>query len=176
MDLQVRGEQAESMVYYVDKIQELEGEVARIRSLRSSDKLKDKVIGEEDEDDPKKAEEHSEETTTKSKCMGEMVSAVVSREKEDLDEIILTKTRLDKGIQVVMDVPVALPPPPKTVSKGIQVGEKVAPSVPSGPQSSQGGAPVPPPPPPPPPSGPIPSSPCNAPPPPPPVTMSIIEL
>ena len=124
------------MVYYVDKIQELEGEVARIRSLRSSDKLKDKVIGEEDENDPKKAEEHSEETTTKSKCMGEMVSAVVSREKEDLDEIILTKTRLDKGIQVVMDVPVALPPPPKTVSKGIQVGEKVAPSVPSGPQSS----------------------------------------
>ena len=37
---QVRGEQAESMVYYVDKIQDLETEIARLRSLRSSDKLK----------------------------------------------------------------------------------------------------------------------------------------
>ena len=96
------------MVYYVDKIQELENEVARIRSLRSSDKLKDKVIADVDEDDVERTEEmkeNLEESSSKGKCMGEMVSAVVSREKEDLDEIILTKTRLDKGIQVVMDLP-----------------------------------------------------------------------
>ncbi len=34
----MRGENAESMVYYVDKIQELETELSRLRSLRSSDK------------------------------------------------------------------------------------------------------------------------------------------
>ena len=51
----MRGEQAESMVYYVDKIQELENEVARIRSLRSSDKLKDKVVADEEEDDVENA-------------------------------------------------------------------------------------------------------------------------
>ena len=122
------------MVYYVDKIQELENEVARIRSLRSSDKLKDKVVADEEEEDnvekTEEIKEHLEDTSSKGKCMGEMVSAVVSREKEDLDEIILTKTRLDKGIQVVMDLPAALPPPPKTISKGIQVGEQVASSVP----------------------------------------------
>ena len=68
------------MVYYVDKIQELENEVARIRSLRSSDKLKDKVIADVEEDDVGKMEEikeHSEETSSKGKCMGEIVSAVV---------------------------------------------------------------------------------------------------
>merc|ERR1719167_1518546 len=59
----------------------------------------------------------------KGKCMGELVSSVVSKEKEDLDEIILTKTKLDKGIQISLDLPPAPPPLPKTVSKGIQVGE-----------------------------------------------------
>ena len=131
------------MVYYVDKIQELESEVARIRSLRSSDKIKDKVTtDDEDAEQTEDVKENLEETASKGKCMGEMVSAVVSREKEDLDEIILTKTRLDKGIQVCVEAPATLPPPPKTVSKGIQVGEKISSS-----------APPPPPPPPPPPLG-----------------------
>merc|ERR1719278_73104 len=147
----VREEQAESMVYYVDKIQELESEVARIRSLRSSDKIKDKVTtDDEDAEQEEDVKENLEETASKGKCMGEMVSAVVSREKEDLDEIILTKTRLDKGIQVVMDLPAALPPPPKTISKGIQVGEQVASSVapPLPPPPPGSFAPPPPPPPP----------------------------
>ena len=36
------------MVYYVDKIQDLETEIGRLRSLRSSDKLKHLKEGEED--------------------------------------------------------------------------------------------------------------------------------
>ena len=58
------------------------------------------------------------------KTLGEKVKEVVSKEKEDLDEIILTRTRLEKGIQVSMDQVERPPPPPppKTVSKGIQVG------------------------------------------------------
>ena len=60
--------------------------------------------------------------------MGELVSFVVSKEKEDLDEIILTKTRLENGIQVCLDSPPPVTPPTKTVSKGIQVGtEEVTP-------------------------------------------------
>jgi len=122
----VRGEQAESMVYYVDKIQELENELGRIRSLRSSDKVQNMKEEEDEEDEP--TDDNESETSldanhAKAKCMGELVSAAVSKEKEDLDEIILTKTKLDKGIQVTLDEPPAPPPPPKTVSKGIQVGE-----------------------------------------------------
>ena len=120
------------MVYYVDKIQELENEVARIRSLRSSDRLKDKVedVSEEVDNDD------DEEVPVKGKCMGELVSAVVSREKEDLDEIILTKTRLDKGIQVSVEVVASPAPAPRTVSKGIQVGGEVGPPSPASPGSS----------------------------------------
>ena len=40
------------MVYYVDKIQDLETEIARLRSLRSSDKLKDLKEGDGEESEP----------------------------------------------------------------------------------------------------------------------------
>ena len=43
---------------------------------------------------------HHQVETPKTKTLGEKVSAIVSQEKEDLDEVILTKTHLDKGIQV----------------------------------------------------------------------------
>ena len=94
------------MVYYVDKIQELENELGTIRSLRSSDKVKNKKLVDDvdDEEDEDEATEDNEiETITdenhvKGKCMGEYVSAAVSKEKEDLDEIILTKTKLDKFV------------------------------------------------------------------------------
>ena len=46
------------------------------------------------------------------KTLGEKVKEVVSKEKEDLDEIILTRTRLEKGIQVSMDQVERPPPPP----------------------------------------------------------------
>merc|ERR1719500_1182724 len=103
------------MVYYVDKIQELENELGRIRSLRSSDKVKNMKLVEDndDEEDWDEETEDKEEDGSndgkhvKGKCMGELVSSVVSKEKEDLDEIILTKTRLDKGIQVALDEPPA---------------------------------------------------------------------
>jgi len=121
-----------------------------------------------------------EEKHGKSKSMGELVSAAVSKEKEDLDEIILTKTRLDKGIQVELDAAPALPPPPKTVSKGIQVGEikdetgsnqtpptPVTSNIPPPPPPPAGFiAPMPPPPPPPPPGGSCPPPPPPPPPPP----------
>jgi len=183
----VRGEQAESMVYYVDKIQELENELNRIRSLRSSDKVKNmKLVECEDNDDDDEHDDNQVDTNNegnlgKVKCMGELVSSVVSREKEDLDEIILTKTKLDKGIQICLDEPPAPPPPPKTVSKGIQVGEsKEEPTttkIPPPPPPPAGFiAPLasvcPPPPPPPPPVGGPPAPPpppgLNCPPPPPP--------
>jgi len=181
----VRGEQAESMVYYVDKIQELENELGRIRSLRSSDKVKNmKLVDDEYDEDEEKTEERETENITegkqgKGKCMGELVSSVVSKEKEDLDEIILTKTRLDKGIQVVLDEPPAPPPPPKTVSKGIQVGENkedtstatkpptpTIQNIPPPPPPPAGFIAPMPPPPPPPPLG------VNSPPPPPPPPFS----
>merc|ERR1719347_966900 len=135
----------------------------------------------------KEADNITESKHGKGKCMGELVSSVVSREKEDLDEIILTKTRLDKGIQVALDEPPAPPPPPKTVSKGIQVGENKedtstatkppAPAIqnipPPPPPPAGFIAPMPPPPPPPPgmnypPPPPSPFLGGNAPPPPPP--------
>ena len=48
----------------------------------------------------KEVEESSgEDEETRRVSVGK-VKELVSREKEDLDEIILTKTRLEKGIQV----------------------------------------------------------------------------
>ena len=127
----MRGEQAESMVYYVDKIQDLETEIARLRSLRSSDKLKNvKEIADNEasDEDPEVTEVSADESSSESlaakgKKMGERVYAAVCNEKEDLDEIILTRTKLDKGIQVVMDERSEPSSHPKTISKGIQVGD-----------------------------------------------------
>ena len=117
------------MVYYVDKIQDLETEIARLRSLRSSDKLKnvkelaDNEAGDEESEATEVSadDSSSEALAVKGKKMGERVYAAVCNEKEDLDEIILTRTKLDKGIQVVMDEKPEPAPRPKTVSKGIQV-------------------------------------------------------
>ena len=158
------------MVYYVDKIQDLETEISRLRSLRSSDKLKKlkdnqedpEVDGDEPDEAPAEVEKLEEEIPVfKVKKMGEKVRAVVCQEKEDLDEVILTKTKLEKGIQVCMEEKPAAPVAPKTISKGIQVGESGfqlnsntetsnAPSSTSSSSSSQSGLQGPPPPPPPP--------------------------
>ena len=104
------------MVYYMEKIQELETEIGRLRSLRSSDKLdkKDSLAKETDKDVKKDTKPPLTNSAGK-------VKELVSREKEDLDEIILTKTRLEKGIQVDLDERPPPPSPVKTVSKGIQV-------------------------------------------------------
>ena len=112
----MRGEQAESMVYYMEKIQELETEIGRLRSLRSSDKLEKKESSSKDVDKETKKDSKTLLTNSAGK-----VKELVSREKEDQDEIILTKTRLEKGIQVDMDERPPPPSPVKTVSKGIQV-------------------------------------------------------
>merc|ERR1719348_532261 len=61
----VRGEQAESMVYYVDKIQELENELGRLRSLRSSDKVK--FLKEKEEEEEEATEEKEADNITESK-------------------------------------------------------------------------------------------------------------
>ena len=141
--MQVRGEQAESMVYYVDKIQDLENEIGRLRSLRSSDKLKNVKDENIDEDNEKEEGENPEELEEskdsneqpeegqyfKGKKLGERVYAAVCQEKEDLDEVILTRTKLDKGIQVCVEADTTgEAAPPKTVSKGIQVGDSSQPS------------------------------------------------
>ena len=155
------------MVYYVDKIQDLETEISRLRSLRSSDKLKkinensdNEALDDEEEMAP---DDISTETlAVKGKKMGERVYAAVCNEKEDLDEIILTRTKLDKGIQVVMEEKLEPPPPAKTVSKGIQVGDLTSSSLEALDSSQSPAPPAPPPPPasdqhPPPPPPPPPS-------------------
>ena len=133
------------MVYYVDKIQDLETEIARLRSLRSSDKLKQlrdaaEEGGEEAEDGEQSGSDEAlaDCQQGKGKKMGERVYAAVCQEKEDQDEVILTRTKLDKGIQVSLEDKPEPAPPPKTVSKGIQVGD-----------SSEAAPPPAPPPPPP---------------------------
>jgi len=168
----VRGEQAESMVYYMEKINELESEIGRLRSLRSSDNIKKKTVEEKVDTEATNALNNSDaKPEPKKKSMGSKVAELVSREKEDLDEIILTKTRLDKGIQVNVSEAAPPPSPVKTVSKGIQVNvddpnrkssnENQAPPPPPPPPPMPGGSGAPPPPPPPMPGG-------GAPPPPPP--------
>ena len=144
------------MVYYVDKIQDLETEIARLRSLRSSDKLKnvkelaDNEAGDEESEATEVSadDSSSEALAVKGKKMGERVYAAVCNEKEDLDEIILTRTKLDKGIQVVMDEKPEPLPKPKTVSKGIQVSDSTAIDNEDNNQEQQSTIPSPPPPPP----------------------------
>ena len=169
------------MVYYVDKIQDLETEIARLRSLRSSDKLKQLRDAAEEGGEEAAEAEDGEQTGSdealadcqqgKGKKMGERVYAAVCQEKEDQDEVILTRTKLDKGIQVSLEDKPEPAPPPKTVSKGIQVGdssEAATPPAPPPPPPPPGTAAGPPPPPPPPPCPPQPPSAAAPPPPPPP--------
>ena len=202
--MQVRGEQAESMVYYVDKIQDLENEIGRLRSLRSSDKLKNikDENNEEVNDDNEEGESHEdleeikdnseqpeEGQYFKGKKLGERIYAAVCQEKEDLDELILTRTKLDKGIQVCVDAATTEEAAPaKTVSKGIQVGGSSQdlsqapnpggppPPPPPPPVADGASPPIPPPPPPlmtggPPPPPPPPGMSGGPPPPPPPPSM-----
>ena len=72
----------------------------------------------EDEDET----EEEAQVEYKGKKMGERIYAAVIQEKEDLDEVILTRKTLEKGIQVCLDEKTEPVQAVKTVSKGIQVG------------------------------------------------------
>jgi len=121
---EIRGTNMVGVAEYVTQVQNLENDLQRLKSLRSSDTVKNKVLVDKDKagigGGGSDGELKSEEVN---KSLGEDVSTVVSwPDKEDLDEVILTKTRLDKGIQVNLEERPVERIQPKTVSKGIQVG------------------------------------------------------
>ena len=68
--------------------------------LRSTDRAAKNGDVKGDEGRKEEAKEDGKDEEGKKVSVGK-VKELVSREKEDLDEIILTKTRLEKGIQVL---------------------------------------------------------------------------